>query len=62
MPDVLRHVRTAIEAFVPWFDRADAERSSAETRKEIAASRAARRSAIQSIARRYERFDRAVRR
>lgn len=66
MHDLLRLIRHAVETIVPWFDRAEADRHRAEIRTEIATSRevrkAAHRAILENIARRYERYDGAVRR
>lgn len=53
MPDmgIVRRVRALVEAFVPWFDRAAADREHAEIRIEIARSRAVREHARQEILR-----------
>lgn len=44
-PGLLRRLREVTEAFIPWFDRAAADRERAAMRVEMAASRATRESA-----------------
>ncbi len=42
MPDLGQRIRRVVESFVPWYDRAAADRSRVDTRNEIAKSKATR--------------------
>lgn len=60
---VVRRIRSAVEAFVPWYDPDVAHQQHVEVRKELAKSRATRavaRKIMGDVARRYERYDGVV--